>query len=716
MKKDFFKKLFTGALTGIISAIFVWILTQMLFKHFFFRIEAQTYDWRMKRAVEQPKNAIEDIVIVDVDERSIQKLGSFKHWPQEYWTKLLEYFSRAEVTIIGMDFIFDPNPRHPEDNLAFQNAIANVGNICSAFYFSQADAEHFRPTMANEPENLNYSRFTYDIPDELFTRIIPQDRFEPEYAGFLNASKTAGYVNLFPDPDGVLRRIPVLMRFNQNVYTSFATQIAFHLMNIEKIAYDEANSNLLLTNEKGDLSTVPIDPYGQMLIHYIGVFKSFRYISFYDVLMGFVQSEYFSDKIILLGSSLPGLYDLRTTPIQPAFPGVEVNANIIYQLLNNKFIHEFSGLNKFLLILGFGIFAGIILIFPRPTGSILLTAVLIFLIILAGVMVLEYYSFWLPVIAPFFVSIVVFALTYVYRYMFEEKGKRQIRRIFSHYVSPSVVEVVLKNPENVKLGGEKKFCTVLFSDIEGFTTIAEKMEPGKLVHLLNDYLTAMTNIILKNNGMLDKYEGDAIMAVFGAPVELKDHAILACNAALKMHKQLEMLQEYWQKIGRPKIRARIGLNSGEMIVGNMGSDTRFDYTVVGDAVNLASRLETANRLYNTNIIIGEQTYDLVQDNFITRPLDLLRVKGKKNPVRVYDLIGGNEDKITDDEKQMILAYKKGFKNYILKNWQMAIDHFQAALNIRKDDGPSQLYLERCREFKNNPPDEDWDGVYVMHTK
>ncbi len=710
------KKLVRGLLAGVVTGILVWLVTQFIFDQFFFRIESQTYDWRLRRVVEPPPNPLEDIIIIDIDERSIQKLGSYFHWPREYWIKLVNYLSEANVTIVGTDVIFDPNPRHPEEDQAFQQAISDAGNVCLAFYFSQADPDRYRSPMVNEPDNLNYQNFMVQIPDELLGKIISQDRFEPNYPGFLNSGLTAGYVNMFSDPDGVLRRIPLLLRFNQHTYAAFSLQIAMKLKQIEKISYDEEDSRLLLQDQAGKLIRIPIDRFGQMLIDYNGPFKSFRYISFYDVLMGFVQTEFFENKTVLVGSSLPAFYDLRTTPLQPAFPGVEVNANIIHQIVNEKFFELLNAWQTFLLIMIFATFVGMVLIFPRPIGSIIITILFVIITLMVGLIILEQFSLWLPII-PLLLSVVVaFAITYVYRYLFEERDKRQIRKIFSHYVSSSVVDELLKNPEEVKLGGEKKFCTVLFSDIVGFTTLAESMEPAKLVHLLNDYLTSMTNVILKHNGMLDKYEGDAIMAVFGAPVEHPESPEQACYAALEMYKQLDILREFWKKTGRPHLQMRIGVNSGDMIVGNMGSETRFDYTVVGDAVNLASRLEGANAIYGTRIIIGEQTFDKVQKKFITRPLDLLRVKGKKNPVRVYELMAPEIEPPSEEIKQMILEYKRGFKEYLLRNWSAAIQYFEKAYQLNKSDGPTELYLERCREFSVNPPSKDWDGVYVMKSK
>ncbi len=264
--------------------------------------------------------------------------------------------------------------------------------------------------------------------------------------------------------------------------------------------------------------------------------------------------------------------------------------------------------------------------------------------------------------------------------------------------------------------GERKIITILYVDIAGFTTISEQMSPEKLVTLLNEYLTEMTNIVISNQGMLDKYEGDAIMAVFGAPVEMPEHAELACRSALQMQTRLEKLRLQWEKEGKPALHCRIGINSGDMVVGNMGSHNRFDYTVLGDSVNLASRLEGANKLYDTKIMIGEETYNLVKDKFVSRPLDLLRVKGKNKPVKVYELIAENNNSLPQEFLEMLKEYNEGFENYLKCNWEWAANHFRQVLQIQKQDGPSRLYLLRCQEFQTNPPSEDWDGVFTMKTK
>ncbi len=716
MKQSPLKKILKGALVGLVSGFFIWVLSETLLHQLFFRMEAQTYDWRLKRVLEPRKNPIDDIVIIDVDERSVKKLGSYHQWPRTYWETMIKNLKQAGVSIVGTDFIFDPDRRHPDEDKAFQQAIRESGIVCSALYFVEADTENFQPAMTSEPEGLDYRRFIYQVPEPLFQNLIRQDRLEPADPSFLNASYTAGFVNLFPDPDGVLRRIPLFLRFNQNVYPAFAFQIALKLLNARGFDYNRSHSRLVLKTDNKPPVEIPIDKYGQMLINYEGGFKTFRYISFYDVLMNFAPPEFFNGKVVLIGSSLTGLFDLRAIPLQGIFPGVEVNANVVYQILNNKFIFRLSDLSNFLFIMLIGLISGILLMYPKPLASIIFTIILLILASIAGMWFLESYRYWLPVTAPIFTILITFASTYIYRYIFEERDKRRIRKTFSHYVSSSVVDVVLKNPEKLKLGGEKKVCTALFSDVAGFTTISEKLEPEALVALLNEYLTDMTDIVFEYNGMLDKYEGDAIMAVFGAPIELPDHAELACLSGLKMQKRLAELREKWKKEGKPELRARIGINSGEMVVGNMGSHTRFDYTVMGDSVNLASRLEGANKLYDTAIMIGENTYELVKDKFLTRPLDMLRVKGKKKPVKVYELIATKDETMSPEFREMLTQYHKGFENYLMRHWEWAMNHFRQALQIKSDDGPSRLYLLRCQEFMNNPPSDDWDGVFVMKTK
>jgi len=310
-------------------------------------------------------------------------------------------------------------------------------------------------------------------------------------------------------------------------------------------------------------------------------------------------------------------------------------------------------------------------------------------------------------------------LTYLgitgYRYWTEEREKKKIRGAFQYYLTASVVEQMLKNPDKLRLGGEKKDLTVLFSDIRGFTTISEHMPPETLVKFLNEYLTKMTDIVFKYDGLLDKYIGDAIMAIWGAPLDQPDHAHRACYTALEMVDALGVLQKKWTAEGMPLLNIGIGINAGPMVVGNMGSSRRFDYTVMGHSVNLGSRLEGLNKVYKTNIIVSEMTYERVKEEILGRELDSVRVVGMDQPVRIYELIvrrsqASAEQKVRVDEFQAALAHYKD------RQWPGALRAFQAILEKQPQDGAAKLYVERCKTLEKNPPPMDWSGVYNLTTK
>jgi adenylate cyclase len=305
------------------------------------------------------------------------------------------------------------------------------------------------------------------------------------------------------------------------------------------------------------------------------------------------------------------------------------------------------------------------------------------------------------------------ALTF-YKYFTEERSKKELRQTFSKYVSPQIVEEVLKDPKNLELGGRKEHVTVFFSDVRGFTTISEKLDPRALSDLLNSYLTPMTDLVFKNKGTLDKYMGDAIMAFFGAPISMKDHAKWAARCALQHLEKLEELRAEYRKQGLPDIDIGIGLNTGEASVGNMGSQTVRNYTVMGDTVNLASRLEGINKTYGTRIIVSEFTYAEIKDTFFCREVDWVRVKGKNQPVKIFELVceGQPEAQRAAGLKHFQAAYEL----YHAMKFQEAIAEFEKAVAANPSDETAKIYIERCQEYIAEPPHADWDGVYVMKTK
>jgi len=716
MKSKLVHKLLAGVITGVTAAVIVWLFVNLILPDFFSSFEARTYDHRVTLEIQGvPGQSIDDIVIVDIDGRSESELGRFSQWPHSFYSKIITYLKEGGAAIVGMDVILAKDIRNPQDDKELIQAMKEAGNVVNALYFEQEDSIQYRYKMMTPPREFEWERFSMVLPVELREMYPENDRIGNEFYELLNAGYSLGHVNFSGEIDGVVRKINLFSNFLDGSYPSFAFRMFTALAGVDKIEYD--NKGMAILSSGGQpVQEIPIDENGNMLISWAGNFQTFRYISFYDVLNENIPKEWFKDRIVLIGTSLPGLFDLRSAPFNPAFPGVEIHANILYTLLTGDFVQKSTPLQAFLIYVIAGIIVGLIIIFLSPLWSIIV--VLIF----SMINVFITYNFhwegnlWLPVVNPILTMLVTFSLIYIYKYNTEEKGKRFIKKTFSHFVTHSVVEELLANPEKIKLGGERKNCTVMFSDVAGFTTISEQLTPEALVKLLNDYLTEMTNIVFEYDGMLDKYEGDAIMAVFGAPLDHGNHAVQACAAALMMQTQLVKLRELWGKQNRPKLEARCGLNSGDMVVGNMGSETRFDYTVMGDAVNLGARLETANKEYGTSIMIGVNTVSKAGDQIIARELDLLRVMGKNEPVRVFELVGMKDSGIPDKKKQILDIYREGYENYQAKNWQNAKNYFNQVLAIDRTDGPSKTFIKRCDQFIANPPAEDWDGVYTMLKK
>ncbi len=708
------KKTLNGAILGFIAALVVWLLAKIIAPDLMYSYEAKTYDWRVEQKIYDAKS-IDDIVIIDIDERSNQELGKYSLWPRTYHSDLVKFLSDAGALAIGLDILYDPFTWRPEQDEEFIQTIKEAGNVYIAIYFGEADSNTFRYAMNREPDGYQAEKYYYELPLKEMERFRHEERFESNFVELINAGRGNGHVNFNADIDGVVRRIHLFTEFNNHLYPSLSFKMFMDLIGSDKIVVNDAG-NFELYRQGELLTEVPVDDRGNMLINYSGGFKTFRYIPFYDVLKQRVPAEFFENKIVFVGTSLAGLFDLRNVPFMQAFPGVEIHTNILYTLLNQDFIRPLSSLTTFIIMAVFGIIMGIIVSFTGPLLSIILLFIISLIHVLISRILFIDSNLWIEIISPILTIFITFSFVYVYRYLTEEKNKRFIRNTFSHFVTKSVVDELLANPDKIKLGGEKKICTVFFSDIAGFTTISEQLSPEELVRLLNEYLTEMTGIVFKYDGMLDKYEGDALMAVFGAPIAHGNHAYNACRTALDMQDQLIKMRDLWRKQSRPQLKCRIGINTGPMVVGNMGSENRFDYTVMGDAVNLGARLESANKEYSSQIIIGDETYQMAKDLIIARPLDLLRVKGRGEPVSVYELLSTKEEGATEDILQDIEYFNQGFQKYLAQDWDAAINLFQKALSYRRDDGPAKRYIQRCQLFKENPPGADWDGVYTLTTK
>ncbi len=715
-------------------------------------VELKTLDLRFKsRGVMQADDAI---ALAVIDEKSLDREGRWP-WPRSKIARLVDYLSDDGARVIGFDIGFvepDENNNLPfiqqleskinelrvdsEDLERFlaESKILADNDLILAHSIKQSKAKVILGYFVHmSQESLGYEIKDEDIEDRVsqvskskypivqFSEKnaadhILVDSYTPEVdLKILNESAhSLGYLNMIPDLDGVVRWLPLMIRCRGEILSPLSIQSAWHYLGRPPLIVKMASYGVEGI-QMGDIS-IPTDETGQMVINYLGPPKTFPHYPITDIINHKVPKGTFKDRIVLVGATALGIYDMRNTPFSAVYPGLEVHATIIDNILRQNFLirPDWTKILDLLAIVLIGVIAGIVIPRLNAIRGILFAIALFIAHILVCRLFFVRYGLWFNIIYPLAALVILYVSHTIYKYMTEERERKKIKGAFTHYVSSSVVNVMLKHPEKLKLGGERKELTILFSDIKGFTTIAESVTPEELVHLLNEYLTVMTDVIFKYDGTLDKYIGDGIMALYGAPLDIPDHPRKACLSAIEMMKELKMLNEKWIGEGREPVDIRIGINTGSMLVGNMGSKQRFDFTAMGDSVNLGSRLEGANKSYKTNIIIGESTYERVKDEFVCMELDSVKVKGRKRPVRIYSLLGSKE--LLEIPETIVSQFNEAVNVYKARKWEEAIKIFE---NIAAKDPnfyPAQVYIDRCRDFKENPPPSDWDGVYVMPSK
>ena len=505
------------------------------------------------------------------------------------------------------------------------------------------------------------------------------------------------------------------MRFNELLFAPLSlVAVSAYLDSPLSVRINEFGVEKLAV---GGLS-IPTDEKGRMLINYHGGAKTFTHVSVTDILRGGITENMLKDKLVVVGATATGIYDMRVTPFDNVFPGLEIHANLMGGVLSKNFLKRpnWGVYFDIAAIVGTGLLLWLVL---PGAGVVVGAGAFCFLFvgyILAGQYVFSHQGWILNLVYPLCVIVFLYVSITAYKYLVELRQKRFIRSAFSTYLAPSVVNQLVESPEKLVLGGENRVITAFFSDVQGFTGISERLTPGELVELLNEFLTEMTDVILANEGTVDKFEGDAIIAFFGAPNDLQNQENVACTACIQMQNRLIGLRSKWAVEGKPELFMRIGMCTGPAVVGNMGSKNRMDYTMMGDTVNTAARLEGVNKVYGAYTLIGETTYTGITDQrIVTRELDSINVVGKKAPITVYQVLGFSEQ-VDAPMRETMVHYARGLAAYRNRQWDEAMAVFENALSITPDDGPSNALLVRCREYKIDPPAEGWNGAFTMKTK
>jgi len=687
-------------------------------------LERTTLDVRFQYA-NRPAMVDSSIVLAAIDDPSISFVRSRMKvgwpWPREYYGTLVDYFEKGGARAVLFDVLF-PESDFPRANVSaqqsderFAEAMKEAGNVALAMQLTPTDTT----------KNPLDSAHTLHDPPRSALRV-------PSYSGalapipsFQEGAAAVGGTNVRADGDGVVRRLPLSYRLSDSLTVA----------NLGLAGLRAGPSN---RDPSSILSDVPLGPLGSFLLYWYGpggvdgVFKD-QYISMKALIVSAAQLQLgreptipprrFKDKTVIVGATAAGLYDLHSTPVGVRgtsyggggdYPGMEIYATFLSNLYQGHYLRDFSGGWIFLFVLLMAVIgAGLVVAWSGRIGRASAALIGVAALYLGGAAAAFYYLlWWIPVVAPALALVSGFSITSAVSYAVEGRKRRRLRGLFQRYVSPQVVDEVVQSPEAMELGGEELEGTVFFSDIKGFTSVAEQLSPREVVQELNEYFGIATDVVLDHRAMVDKFIGDAIMAVFGAPVRHEDHAAQACLAALEMNRVLAKHYSDSQESGRPPFRSRIGIHTGRIVVGNIGTERRVDYTAIGDAVNVAARLEAANKQYGTRVLISESTYELAKEAIEVRELDLLRVTGKEEPIRIYEGLAP-AGALPEKEEQLRDRFEEGLEAYRARQWVQARKAFAEILRAKPDDGPANLYQQRVEERAGESLPASWTGVHEM---
>jgi adenylate cyclase len=703
------------------------------------------YDARLRLTL--PGGVDDRIVILDIDEKSLAtpELGRWP-WGRHIVAGLVDkLFEKYGVQILGFDVVFaepDRSSGLPVLEGLATGALKDVAPFQSVLAELRPRLDHdarFAATIKGRPVVLGYylsserdARTTGTLPPP----VLPAGTFTgrpivftswtgygANLPAFQAAAAATGHFNPFPDDDGINRRVPILAEYKGAYYEPLALAVMRALVGFPKVEPGYPPGSVLNRHYAGlewlevGPMRIPVDENACALVPYRGPKGSFSYVSLADVYFDRVPVEALKGKIALVGTTAPGLFDLRATPVGAAYPGVEVHANLIAGMIDGRIKAQPAyvlGAEVILLVLG-GVALGFSLPFLTPLRATLVSAATLAAATALSVGVWVEADIALPLATILLMTTALFALNMSYGFFVESRSKRQLTTRFGEYVPPELVDVMAANPGRYSMEGRNEVLTVLFTDIRDFTSIAEGLDPRSLSAFMNEFLTAMS-LVIRNEyrGTLDKYVGDQIMAFWGAPVADAQHARQAVAAGLAMLAALPKLNAEFRARGWPEVRIGVGINTGPMRVGDMGSRIRRAYTVMGDAVNLASRLEGLTKHYGVDALVGPATRDAAKD-FVYREIDRVRVKGKGEPVAIFEPLGV-EGELGRERQEELKLWTQALKAYRAQNWEQAELVLFNLQRLYPGAPLYSFYAERVARYRHRLPEPGWDGVTSFETK
>lgn len=706
------KKHLGKILAGIIIFLGMTLLSALM--HYLGTFEE--LNKKLSHALYEEREISDEIIIVGIDEKTLQApqdggLGKMSAWPREYMASAITKLRAGGAHSMFLDITY----REPTDFITLtdvaktvldSDTLSEVGsNLASYLEGTHPQDVIFQEALGPDVFMLKLSSSNPELKDG----ILHVEGGNGSYKDFTALAETA-FSNSAPEGnEHAIYQLPVGFQVNGEFEELMGLKIARDYLYRNQNTEGEFNADRSIY-AFDDTRQIPVER-GQMLVNYAAPSYSFPLISFTELVRGELPADLVEDKIILIGGTASILQDRHFTPIDSnvPMPGIEIQANVIQSILESDFLKQ-QGLVGF--IAGSGIYTLI--------GTVIFLFLPFYLAALGFVLLLASFPFFaqwqfnsgviVDLIWPMVALLFAYFAVMAYRNATEFKERRKLKQAFGHYVSPEVVNEISKNPDSLKLGGERREITVLFVDIENFTSLSEGLEPQKVVALMNQYFDGLTSVIMSHGGTVDKFEGDAIMVLFGAPLATQDHGLKACLTALALR---EKINELNAKSGF-NLNIRVGMATGEAVVGNMGSAQRFDYTAMGDTVNTASRLESGNKFYKTRIMTNEGTMNAAQGKIIFRRIDRVRLKGKSEAVDIYEVMGLHEG-LSDQGQAMLDTWHQALEYYRNQDWDNAEARIKNILKTMPEDGPAQSYLKRIADLRANPP-QGWDGTWTFESK
>ncbi|MCK5051544.1 MAG: CHASE2 domain-containing protein [Candidatus Cloacimonetes bacterium] len=697
-------KLYKKWYTLLVASLFLVSLVSFLSSTPLLKdIEMKMLDYRFQLDP-TPERADTNIVIIAIDDSSLDffsENGISWPWPRSFYGYVVDYLTEAQARSVIFDMQFYENDIEREETTAqetdniFADAIKNNGKVYLGVQLLK-DANDIQP----EVNEFSIDDQQIDLP--------PFQGIRAPIEPFLLNNRSIGVINTAPDNDGLIRRVGLSFKLNEHYFAQMAYRVWLD-------QYEDS----------GNIE-IPVDNNGDYLLNWYGqsTFKTYPFRALISSASAYMNNkepilplDKFNNKHVIFGATAAGLYDLKSNSYSKVMPGMEIWATALSNYINHDFITTIPVWFNFILtlLIIFSIMFLISNFLPQKANIIIL--LLLILMLFTNFILWKLYRIQLNFTMQIIGFIISYLLINTLSYLLEGKSRREIRKIFTRYLHNDVIKLLEDDPNKVLLGGKEINATVLYTDIYNFTTLSETKTPSELVQDLNEYFKILIDFIFQYEGLLDKYTGDGIMALFGVPIERGDHALLACRAAFAHKKLREELERKQNLTATEKLhlQTRIGINSGLLVAGNIGGEKRMDYTAIGDTVNLAARLESVNKLYQTNIIISQDTYEQIKEKFICRELDSLMVKGKTKPTCIFEIIDERTDEKDTSKYEWIELYKQALEFYREGRWQEAGELFEELSEDPYNDEASQVMLTRCMYLLEFPP-KKWDGVLKLDVK